>query len=62
MANFYNKKHFFEFVFPIENLKLYMRGFSVGRTTFLKYTNYKFNNTMKELRKIINKKSFKDLK
>lgn len=56
MSNFYNRKHSFEFVFPIENLKLIdRRTFIIGKVKFFKYSKYQFNKSIRKVESLLNK-------
>jgi len=58
MVGFFDKKHFYEFIFPIDNLELIGRSFSIGKVKFFEYNIYKYNKIMKKIRVKINKNQY----
>ncbi len=58
MVGFFDKKQFYEFIFPIENLEITKRSFTVGKVRFFEYNNYQFNKIMKKIRMKIDQNQY----
>ena len=58
MVGFFDKKHFYEFIFPIDNLDLTKRSFTIGKVRFFEYNEYHYKKLMKKVRNKINQNQY----
>lgn len=59
MTKFYDKKHFFEYVFPIENLELTdKRSYKIGNVNLINYNDYQYNKSINKIKKILDKNRY----
>lgn len=52
---FFNKKHKYEILFPIQNLELEGKSFTVGNVQFFVYTEYQSKKYMKKIKETLEK-------
>jgi len=59
MTKFYERKHFFEYIFPIENLDLTdKRSLKIGNIKLIKYNEYQYSKSIGKIKSLLDKNTY----